>query len=541
MQIMNQIKKIYLSLIKFYDLSRIVKVKKKKLRIFISILAKNLTAGIEIVIVVLISYALTGDIPSNKYFENLPINELIYLIPFLVIIRLLINYLDHINQETLIINTTKSLKKDASQRLFSEENLSFAYINHKVSAESSSIASVYKTFITLIGTFLQLSIYFFSLLFLNLNTALVLILIGITLIFPVLTILRKFKTLSIYNRTLTIELDKKLERILNNFYLIKILKKEESEVKRFNEGLDSLAEIDFKTTKLFFISHNIFNSTVTLIISVLIVQNIIDINLTLEVIFILLRGVQYISQITGMYGNLLSQGVYVNSYLDGVNKKVEEKFGSTQFILDSKNSDSLVSSGVEFRYSNNEENIFENLNLSIKNNTHNLITGENGSGKSTLIGLLNGVYKPNKGVIKIFSDKFSYVGPIPLIFEDTLKNNLLYGVKEEIKDRDLLEKITKYQIFEDFSSKNLNQQISSKILSSGQMQKISIIRAFYRNPDILFLDEATSNLDTGSIELVSKELIKFSGTIINITHKIGQFSEVDNVFKIENKLIKNIN
>ena len=541
MQIMNQIKKIYLSLIKFYDLSRIVKVKKKKLRIFISILAKNLTAGIEIVIVVLISYALTGDIPSNKYFENLPINELIYLIPFLVIIRLLINYLDHINQETLIINTTKSLKKDASQRLFSEENLSFAYINHKVSAESSSIASVYKTFITLIGTFLQLSIYFFSLLFLNLNTALVLILIGITLILPVLTILRKFKTLSIYNRTLTIELDKKLERILNNFYLIKILKKEESEVKRFNEGLDSLAEIDFKTTKLFFISHNIFNSTVTLIISVLIVQNIIDINLTLEVIFILLRGVQYISQITGMYGNLLSQGVYVNSYLDGVNKKVEEKFGSTQFILDSKNSDSLVSSGVEFRYSNNEENIFENLNLSIKNNTHNLITGENGSGKSTLIGLLNGVYKPNKGVIKIFSDKFSYVGPIPLIFEDTLKNNLLYGVKEEIKDRDLLEKITKYQIFEDFSSKNLNQQISSKILSSGQMQKISIIRAFYRNPDVLFLDEATSNLDTGSIELVGKELTKFSGTIINITHKMEQFSEVDNVFKIENKLIKNIN
>tara|TARA_Y100000741_G_C18258843_1_gene559905 strand:- start:222 stop:1838 length:1617 start_codon:yes stop_codon:yes gene_type:complete len=538
---MNQIKKIYLSLIKFYDLSRIVKVKKKKLRIFISILAKNLTAGIEIVIVVLISYALTGDIPSNEYFENLPINELIYLIPFLVIIRLLINYLDHVNQETLIINTTKSLKKDASQRLFSEENLSFAYINHKVSAESSSIASVYKTFITLIGTFLQLSIYFFSLLFLNLNTALILILIGITLIFPVLTILRKFKTLSIYNRTLTIELDKKLERILNNFYLIKILKKEESEVKRFNEGLDSLAEIDFKTTKLFFISHNIFNSTVTLIISILIVQNIIDINLTLEVIFILLRGVQYISQITGMYGNLLSQGVYVNSYLDGVNKKVEEKFGSTQFILDSKNNDSFVSSDVEFRYSNNEENIFENLNLSIKKNTHNLITGENGSGKSTLIGLLNGVYKPNKGVIKIFSDKFSYVGPVPLIFEDTLKNNLLYGVNEEIKDKDLLEKIAKYQIFEDFSPENLNQQISSKILSSGQMQKISIIRAFYRNPDILFLDEATSNLDTGSIELVSKELIKFSGTIVNITHKIGQFSEVDNIFKIENKLIKNIN
>ncbi|MDC0595359.1 ABC transporter ATP-binding protein/permease [Acidimicrobiia bacterium] len=537
---MNQIKNIYLSLVKFNYLSKIVKVKKKKIRIFASIIAKNITAGIEIVIVILISYALTGGIPNNAYIADLPLSQLVNLIPFLVIIRLLINYLDHINQETLIIETTKSLKRDASRRLFNEENLSFAYINHKVSAESSAITSVYKTFISLIGTFLQLTVYFFSLLFLDLNTSLVLIVIGLILIAPVLALLRKFKTFSEVNRTLSIELDRKLERILNNFYLIKILKKEESEVKRFNEGLDSLAEINFKTTRLFFISHNIFNTTVTLIISLLIVQNFLNIDLTLEVIFILLRGVQYLSQITGMYGNLLSQGVYVNSYLEGINNRVEQKFGTSEFILESNTNNSFELTDVTFRYANDQENIFEKLNFSIKKNTHNLVIGENGSGKSTLIGLLNGVYKPNNGMIKIFTDKFSYVGPIPLIFNDTLRNNLLYGVETKIKDNNLIDEVVKYQIFEELSEEILDQKISSKTLSSGQMQKVSMIRAFLRNPDILFLDEATSNLDIKSIDLVSKELTKFSGTIINITHKMNQFPEADNIFKIEDKLIKYI-
>ena len=86
----------------------------------------------------------------------------------------------------------------------------------------------------------------------------------------------------------------------------------------------------------------------------------------------------------------------------------------------------------------------------------------------------------------------------------------------------------------------LEQQISSKTLSSGQMQKVSRIRAFLRNPDILFLDEATSNLDIKSVDLVRKELNKFSGTIINISHKMTQFPEADNIFKIEDKLIKYI-
>lgn len=535
---MKQFKRIYLNLIKFNELSKVVRVKKKKIRIFLSILAKNINAGIEVVIVILISFALTNEAPNSQFIKDLPLENLILLTPLLVLIRLLINYLDHINQEGLTITMNQALKKDASERLFNNENLSFSYINYKVSAESESITSVYKTFISLIGTILQLTVYFFSLLFLNLNVAGVLIFISLILLKPVLFIMNKFKENSEKNRSMTIELDRTLERILNNYYLIKILKKEKAEISRFNEGVDSIADVSYANTKLFFVTHNFLNSTVTLIITILIAQNIFNIKLTLEVIFILLRGVQYISQITGMYANLLSQGIYVNSYLEGLKSVELKKFGTVEFIeSDDSCENSVVLKNITFKYDGSEESIFENMNITIRNKSHNIVTGPNGSGKSTLIGLMNGVYKPNEGESKIYSNKFSYVGPIPLIFLDTLKNNLLYGVENEVEDKILADLVKKYDIFENFNETNLNDTVSSKSLSSGQMQKISIIRALLREPVILFLDEATANLDTKSINLVSRELDEFSGTIVNITHKPEHFRSADKVYLIEEKNI----
>lgn len=538
---MSQIKKIYLNLVKFNALSKSVSLKKKKRRILFSIIAKNINAGVEVVIVVLISFALTNESPSNSFIQRLDLEELIILVPFLVLIRLLINYLDHINQESLIINMNQALKKDATQRLFGNENLSYTYINYKVSGESNSITQVYKTFINLVGTSIQLIVYFSSLLFLNLNVAAILIIISLVLVKPILFLMDKFKEYSKKNRDLIIELDQTLERILSNYYLIKILKKEKSEIERFNERANKIADVGIKNTKLFFVTHNLFNSLVTFIIAVLIVQSFFNIKLTLEVMFILLRGVQYLSQITGMYAGLLAQGIFVNSYLEELNGVSSEKLGTLEFLKLQNPKENIVSlKNVTFKYDGTNENIFEKMDIFVPNKAHILITGPNGSGKSTLIGLMNGIYKPNLGEIKIYSDKFGYVGPLPLIFQDTIKNNILYGVDVDIEDDLLVDLINKYKIFESFNKDQLDQTVSSKSLSSGQMQKISIIRAILRNPDILFFDEATANLDTKSINLVSNEIDKFPGTIINITHKPEHFRNANKVYLIEEKNIVEI-
>ena len=72
------------------------------------------------------------------------------------------------------------------------------------------------------------------------------------------------------------------------------------------------------------------------------------------------------------------------------------------------------------------------------------------------------------------------------------------------------------------------------------MQKISFIRGFLRDPDILFLDEAISNIDKKSIEKIINELDQFKGTIINITHNPEKFINADKSFHIvDRQLVEN--
>jgi len=208
---------------------------------------------------------------------------------------------------------------------------------------------------------------------------------------------------------------------------------------------------------------------------------------------------------------------------------------------DNKNENIAISgTKVNFSYENSELSIFEDLNFEIKKNTHNLILGPNGSGKSTLIGLIAGIFVPNEGQIIVNSNKFSYVGPVPLIFNDTLISNLNYGLEDENIEASIFENyLKKLNVFEENSKNKLDEIVSPTSLSSGQMQKISFIRAFLRKPKILFLDEAVSNIDKSSLGNILEEIENFEGTIINITHNPEKFYMADNSFEIiDKKLVK---
>ena len=191
---------------------------------------------------------------------------------------------------------------------------------------------------------------------------------------------------------------------------------------------------------------------------------------------------------------------------------------------------------VDFTYENSDSPVFENLNFSFEKNSHNLILGPNGSGKSTLIGLMTGIFIPNEGTITINGSNFSYVGPVPLIFNDSLLANLSYGVEEKnIQEEVFIEYLEKFNVFDQINRKKLDESITHRSLSSGQMQKVSFIRALLREPDILFLDEAISNIDKKSIEKILTELNKFKGTVVNITHNPERYINADKSFQIIDK------
>jgi ABC-type multidrug transport system fused ATPase/permease subunit len=538
---MRFLDKIKNDVVAFKALSATISTKSKKLRIFISVMLRNLASFCEILIVVLFSFLLTREVPKETFLENLDLNSLSKLIPLFVLMRVGLNYLDHINQEYLMINTSSSLKNRAAEYLFKKENLSFSYINYKVFAETDNITSIYKLFITILGTLFQLLTFSFTLFYLNFSVGLSILIISFVLFIPIKKVIFLFKKNTELNTLNTIETHNNLDRILSNYYLIKLLKKEQSELERFNQTINTSIDLNFKNSKLLFVNHNLLSVTVTLLVSVGVIQTLYDLSLTLETIFLLIRGAQFISQLTSMYSDYLSKRHFIENYLNDLNPELYEKLGTFSTDLKTNTTSVISFNDVSFKYDGSQEFIFENLDLEIEEKTHNIFTGANGSGKSTLIGIIANIYKPNNGQILLKSDSFGYVGPTPLIFKDTLLNNLTYGIEFKVPEELVISSILEMNIFSDFKKEMLEDEITSKSLSSGQMQKVSLIRALLGNPEILFLDEATSNLDKDSVNLINLKLAKFKGTIINVTHKPDQFTGVDNFFEIQsNKIIKKV-
>jgi ABC-type transport system involved in cytochrome bd biosynthesis, ATPase and permease components len=141
--------------------------------------------------------------------------------------------------------------------------------------------------------------------------------------------------------------------------------------------------------------------------------------------------------------------------------------------------------------------------------------------------LVSGVFYPVEGEVNLFTNKVSYVSAYPMIIKGTLKENILYGAeKNKASDQKIKNLISKFELFEN-NNKNLDTKVSNKTLSSGQMQKLSFIRALLSNPELLLLDESTANLDKKTKKLIYKILKELNITILNSTHSSDDLEDFD--------------
>ena len=243
---------------------------------------------------------------------------------------------------------------------------------------------------------------------------------------------------------------------------------------------------------------------------------------------------QSLGQLSGAFNQIVNSHVHLEKFYEMQTNKPKLNKEKYIQIEENENSDILTFHEVSFNYLNSSIEIFTDLNISFKKGTHTIITGPNGSGKSTLLGLIAGVYYPTNGVIKTKSERLGYVGPTPLIFSATLKENILYGNNEKIGDQEIIELIQHFSLFNEDKDVDLNRKVDNKSLSSGQMQKIAFIRALLNNIEILILDESTSNLDEHSKKKIFNYLKHKKVTIVNSTHEIHNFDNYD--FHLEIKM-----
>lgn len=203
---------------------------------------------------------------------------------------------------------------------------------------------------------------------------------------------------------------------------------------------------------------------------------------------------------------------------------------------------------VSFTYNGSTLPAINNVSFHIKQGEKIAIVGANGCGKSTILSLLLKCYPYSNGEITINSlslssidnyslfRQISYAGTYSYVFNDTIKNNICY---DSVSDMNKLKQVQKYcqaDFINDFPDQfDTIISANATTLSAGQKQKIILMRALYKDSDLLILDEATSHMDKLSEETFFMQYILSSKrTILFVTHNLELLSYADKVLFMEN-------
>ena len=217
---------------------------------------------------------------------------------------------------------------------------------------------------------------------------------------------------------------------------------------------------------------------------------------------------------------------------------------------------SLIFKDVSFRFKNKKNTILENINLQIEKNEIIGISGPSGSGKTTLTNIIMGLLKPETGQIlvdskNIIEDHYSIQKNIAFVpqnffhLDTSLINNITFFDKK-IDIKKLKFAIKNSLLIEPILNKTLSLKTdmgnNALKISGGQLQRLNIARALYRDPKILILDEPTSALDLNNQNLFLKILnnLKKKMTIIIISHNEDLLKQCNKVYQLENKNLKKI-
>ena len=206
---------------------------------------------------------------------------------------------------------------------------------------------------------------------------------------------------------------------------------------------------------------------------------------------------------------------------------------------------------ISFKYENSELPILNNINLKISSGEFVALVGMSGCGKSTLVNLIPRLYNPSNGSIKInnidikdiklkiLREQISYVGQDIVLFNDTVRNNILYG-QRDVSDDDINRSLERAYAkdFVDEMPDGINTVIGENgvLLSGGQRQRLAIARAFLKNAHILIFDEATSSLDSVSEKFIQKALeeLKLGKTTLIIAHRLSTVEKANNIIVMDN-------
>ena len=227
-------------------------------------------------------------------------------------------------------------------------------------------------------------------------------------------------------------------------------------------------------------------------------------------------------------------------------QKIEEKEDFSKYVFNKE----IHIEKISYRYPGTENDVIHDVSFCIPKGKTVAFIGSSGVGKTTTADIILGLLIPQSG--KILVDDWNafdhmscwhrMLGYIPqsiYLSDDTICNNIAFGIKEEEIDREAVaDALKKAQLFDFVNGlpKGINTFVGDRgvRLSGGQRQRIGIARALYHNPDVLVLDEATSALDNETEQAVMESIESLKGikTMIIIAHRLTTIRNADIIYEV---------
>lgn len=294
-------------------------------------------------------------------------------------------------------------------------------------------------------------------------------------------------------------------------------------------------------------------------ISVIFIQTyIMGQNLGLIILSLLFfyRALTYVMSLQTFYNNFLANSGSLENmrlFLDELKLHQDQILGKQSHFFKNE----IKFCDVSFSYGN--KLIVSNIDLVIKKNESIALVGESGSGKTTLVNLISGLITTDSGElvvdgiplknldIKNFQSRIGYITQDPVIFSDSIYNNVTFWAEKNESNLNRFWDALKRAHINDFIQNLPDKEDSllgnnGVLVSGGQKQRISIARELYKDIDILIMDEATSALDSESEKNIQENIESLKGkiTLIIVAHRLATIRNVDRVVLLSKGKIEGV-